>query len=128
MTTSITDLFGIDLPIIHKHPVPDSAREAAWRQLLAPYFAEYDAARTTAVTNVFTGRPARGIVNRLMREIGPVNGVAPAFPLAATAVFALRSKAEPRGVDDFTSMWAGQSAALCPEMPAAELTRTLAAT
>ena len=86
-----------------------------------------DAARTTAVTNVFTGRPARGIVNRLMREIGPLSPVAPAFPLAATAVFALRSKAEPLGVNDFTSMWAGQSAALCREMPAAELTRALAA-
>jgi nitronate monooxygenase len=84
------------------------------------------AARTTAVTNLFTGRPARGIVNRLMREIGPINPKAPAFPLAATAIFALRSKAEPKGVNDFTSMWAGQSAALCREMPAAELTRQLA--
>ena len=86
-----------------------------------------DAARATAVTNVLTGRPARGIVNRLMREIGPLSGVAPAFPLAATAVFALRSKAEALGVNDFTSMWAGQSAALCRELPAAELTRALAA-
>jgi nitronate monooxygenase len=85
------------------------------------------AARTTAVTNLFTGRPARGIVNRLMREIGPINGAAPAFPLAATALFALRSKAEPLGVNDFTSMWAGQAAALCREMPAADLTRALAA-
>ena len=85
-----------------------------------------DAARTTAVTNVFTGRPARGIVNRLMREIGPINDAAPAFPLAASAVFALRSQAEPRGVNDFTAVWAGQSAALCREMPAAELTRALA--
>jgi nitronate monooxygenase len=88
---------------------------------------ESEAARTTAFTNLFTGRPARGIVNRLMREIGPINGAAPAFPLAATAIFALRSKAEPRGVNDFTSMWAGQSAALGREMPAAELTRALAA-
>jgi nitronate monooxygenase len=86
-----------------------------------------DAGRATAVTNVFTGRPARGIVNRLMREIGPINRVAPAFPLAAVAVFALRTKAEPAGVTDFTAMWAGQSAALCREMPAAELTRALAA-
>lgn len=86
-----------------------------------------DAARATAVTNVLTGRPARGIVNRLMREIGPLSGVAPAFPLAATAVFALRLKAEALGVNDFTSMWAGQSAALCRELPAAELTRALAA-
>ena len=85
-----------------------------------------DAARTTAITNVFTGRPARGIVNRLMRDIGPMNHVAPAFPLTATAIFALRSKAEPKGVNDFTSMWAGQSAALCREMPAAALTRQLA--
>lgn len=85
-----------------------------------------EAARATAVTNVFTGRPARGIVNRLMREIGPMNGVAPDFPRAATAVFALRSKAEAIGVSDFTSLWAGQSAALCREMPAADLTRALA--
>jgi nitronate monooxygenase len=85
------------------------------------------AARTTAVTNVFTGRPARGIVGRLIRDIGPMNHLAPSFPLAATAIFALRSKAEPLGVDDFTSMWAGQNAAACREMTAAELTRSLAA-
>ena len=84
-----------------------------------------DAAQTTAITNLFTGRPARGIVNRLMREIGPVNTAAPEFPLAATAIFALRSKAEPKGVSDFTSMWVGQNAAACREMPAAELTRIL---
>jgi nitronate monooxygenase len=84
-----------------------------------------DAAQTTAVTNVLTGRPARGIVNRLMREIGPMNHIAPAFPLTATAVFALRSKAEPKGINDFTSMWAGQNASSCRERPAAELTRSL---
>ena len=85
-----------------------------------------DAAQTTAITNLFTGRPARGIVNRLMREIGPVNPAAPAFPLAATAIFALRSQAEPRGVSDFTSMWAGQNATACREISAADLTRQLA--
>ena len=85
-----------------------------------------DAAQTTSITNLFTGRPARGIVNRLMREIGPVNSAAPGFPLAATAIFALRSKAEPNGVNDFTSMWAGQNVGACREMPAAELTRRLA--
>jgi nitronate monooxygenase len=85
-----------------------------------------DAAQTTAVTNLFTGRPARGIVNRLIREVGPMSAVAPAFPLAATAIFALRAKAEPKGVNDFTSMWAGQNAAAGREMPAAELTRKLA--
>jgi nitronate monooxygenase len=85
-----------------------------------------DAAKATAVTNLFTGRPARGIVNRLMRELGPMHPAAPAFPLAATAIFALRSKAEPRGANDFTSMWAGQNASGCREIPAAELTRLLA--
>lgn len=87
---------------------------------------ESDAAQTTAVTNLFTGRPARGIVNRLMREIGPMNRQAPEFPLATTAIFALRAKAEPKGVNDFTGMWAGQNAASCREMPAAELTKSLA--
>jgi nitronate monooxygenase len=85
-----------------------------------------DAARTTAITNLFTGRPARSIVNRLMREVGPINPAAPQFPLAASAIMALRAKAEPKGVSDFTSLWAGESARLCKAMPAAELTRQLA--
>lgn len=85
-----------------------------------------EAAAVTAVTNVFTGRPARAIVNRLVREAGPMSADAPAFPLAANAVMPLRAKAESAGSDDFTSLWAGQSARLCREMPAAELTRQLA--
>ena len=88
---------------------------------------ESDAAQTTAVTNLFTGRPARGIVNRLIREIGPLNPAAPEFPLAATAIFALRSKAEAKDISDFHGMWAGQNAAACREMAAAELTLQLAA-
>jgi nitronate monooxygenase len=86
-----------------------------------------EAAAVTAVTNVFTGRPARAIVNRLVREAGPMSPDAPAFPLAANAVMPLRARAESAGSDDFTSLWAGQSARLCREMPAAELTRALAA-
>ena len=86
-----------------------------------------EAADLTAVTNVFTGRPARAIVNRLVREAGPMSADAPAFPLAANAVMPLRAKAEAAGSGDFTSLWAGQSARLCREMPAAELTRALAA-
>jgi nitronate monooxygenase len=81
----------------------------------------------TAVTNLMTGRPARGVVNRLMREIGPVNAVAPEFPLAAGAVAPLRAKAEAAGSGDFSPMWAGQAAALGRAMPARELTRALAA-
>jgi nitronate monooxygenase len=86
-----------------------------------------EAAANTAITNVFTGRPARGIVNRLMRDLTPMNFAAPAFPLAAAAIVALRSKAEPKGVNDFTSMWAGQGAALCLEATAGDLTKALGA-
>jgi nitronate monooxygenase len=81
----------------------------------------------TAVTNVFTGRPARGIVNRLMREIGPMSDVAPEFPLAAAALAPLRMKSEMAGSADFTPFWSGQAAHLNRELPAAELTKQLAA-
>jgi nitronate monooxygenase len=85
-----------------------------------------DAARVTAVTNVFTGRPARGIMNRIIRELGPINAAAPAFPLAAAAVAPLRAKAESLGSSDFSPLWAGQNASNCREIPAAALTRDLA--
>ena len=80
----------------------------------------------TALTNVFTGRPARGIVNRIMREIGPISAEAPPFPLAGGALAPLRQKSEPHGSGDFMPLWSGQSARLCREMPAGELTKTLA--
>ena len=79
----------------------------------------------TAVTNVMTGRPARGFINRVMREFGPISDVPPAFPLAGGALAPLHAKGQAQGSGDFSSMWAGQSAALAREMPAAELTRTL---
>jgi nitronate monooxygenase len=85
-----------------------------------------DAAAFTALTNVFTGRPARGIVNRLMREVGPISSSAPAFPLAASAVLPLRMAAEARGSGDFSSLWAGQDVTGCREIPAGKLTRLLA--
>jgi nitronate monooxygenase len=81
----------------------------------------------TAVTNLMTGRPARGIVNRVMREIGPINAIAPEFPLAAGALAPLRVKAEAQGCGDFSPMWSGQAASLGREMPARELTATLVA-
>lgn len=83
--------------------------------------------RETAITNVFTGRPARGIVNRLVREVGPISVEAPAFPHASGAVAPLRARAEAAGSGEFTSMWAGQNASGCREAPAAELVRGLAA-
>jgi nitronate monooxygenase len=85
-----------------------------------------EAARHTALTNLFTGRPARGIVNRLMRELGPISTAAPAFPLATAAIAPLRAKAESRGSGDFSPLWSGQNASGCKEIPAAQLTRELA--
>lgn len=84
-------------------------------------------ARETALTNLFTGRPARGFVNRVMREVGPMSALAPAFPLAGGALAPLRSRSEPQGSEDFMSLWSGQASPLCCELPAEELTRQLAA-
>jgi nitronate monooxygenase len=86
-----------------------------------------EVAHVTALTNVFTGRPARGIVNRFMQELGPINAAAPAFPLATTAIAPLRAKAEAQGKGDFSPLWSGQNATGCKEIPAADLTRELAA-
>jgi nitronate monooxygenase len=82
--------------------------------------------RATAITNLFTGRPARGIVNRLMSDLGPLSDLAPAFPTAGGALGPLRNTAEARGRDDFSPLWAGQSFPLAKPMPAAALTRMLA--
>lgn len=83
-----------------------------------------DASRHTALTRLFTGRPARGIVNRLMRE-QEAAGLAPAFPLAAAAIAPLRKAAEARGSGDFSPLWSGQNASGCRAVSAAELTRGL---
>jgi nitronate monooxygenase len=81
----------------------------------------------TVLTNLMTGRPARGFVNRVMREIGPISDVAPEFPLAAGALAPLRATAEAQGSGDFSPMWAGQAASLGRAMGAGELTKALAA-
>ena len=81
---------------------------------------------TTVITNVMTGRPARGVANRVMREVGPISPDAPAFPHAATALAPLKAAAEKLGKVDFTNLWAGQAVRMGREMPAAELTRALA--
>jgi nitronate monooxygenase len=84
------------------------------------------AARHTTLTNLFTGRPARGIVNRLMRELGPLSATAPEFPLATAAIAPLRAAAEKAGSSDFSPLWSGQNPSGCKAVPAAQLTRELA--
>jgi nitronate monooxygenase len=81
------------------------------------------AARHTALTNVFTGRPARGIVNRVMRELGPISPLAPAFPLATAAMAPLRAAAEAQGSSDFTPLWAGQNTAHLQSRSATAITQ-----
>lgn len=80
----------------------------------------------TALTNLFSGRPARGIMNRVMREVGPISNAPTAFPTAGGALAPLKAKAEAQGSTDFTSLWSGQAASLGREMGAADLTRQLA--
>ncbi|MGH8465747.1 MAG: NAD(P)H-dependent flavin oxidoreductase, partial [Pseudomonas sp.] len=80
----------------------------------------------TALTNLFTGRPARGITTRIMRELGPISALAPRFPLAGGALMPLRAISEPNGSSDFSNLWSGQAARLARALPAGELTRSLA--
>ena len=81
------------------------------------------AAQHTALTTLFSGRPARGIVNRLMRELGPLNEAALAFPLATAAIAPLRTAAEAQGSSDFTPLWAGQNASRARSLSALDITR-----
>ena len=100
---------------------PESLTSAVHRAAL-----KSEAARHTALTNLFTGRPARGIVNRVIRELGPISAAAPAFPLATAAIAPLRAQAESQGSGDFSPLWSGQNASGCREIPAAQLTCDLA--
>jgi nitronate monooxygenase len=97
-------------------------------RIIAPHRAALAGAHddSTVITNVMTGRPARGVANRVMREVGPLSPDAPAFPHAATALAPLKAAAEKLGRVDFTNLWAGQAVGLVRNMPAAELTRALA--
>lgn len=81
----------------------------------------------TVLTNLFTGRPARAIENRMTKELGPINELAPEFPLAGGPLSPLKVKTEPTGSGDFMSMWSGQAASLAVELPAGKLTKKLAA-
>lgn len=87
-----------------------------------------EAARHTRVTNLFSGRPARGIVNFAIRELGDASGIsalAPAFPYAGNAMGMLKAAAERQGNTDFSSLWSGQNASQCRAAPAADIVAAL---
>jgi nitronate monooxygenase len=100
---------------------PEATTSAVHRAAL-----QGEGARDTALTNLFSGRPARGIVNRLMRELGPMSTLPPAFPSAANAIAPLRAAAEQAGRGDFSPLWAGQDTSGCRAIPAAQLVKELA--
>lgn len=100
---------------------PEATTKSIHRQWL-----QSDRARHTALTTIFSGRPARGMMNRLMDTLGTMPDVTPAFPLAGNAIGPLRAAAEAQGSGDCSPLWAGQFASACREMPAGEVTRWLA--
>ena len=100
---------------------PESKASALHRAAL-----QSPAAQHTVLTNVFTGHPARGMLNRFVREVGPMSDAVPAFPLATNGAAPLRAKAEAMGSDEFSPLWAGQNAWLAEPRGAAELTEWLA--
>ena len=100
---------------------PQATTKGVHRQWL-----QSDRARHTALTTVFSGRPARGIINRLMATVGTMPETAPAFPLAGNAIGPLRAAAEAQGSGDCSPLWAGQFASACRDVSAVEVTRWLA--
>ena len=101
---------------------PEATTSALHRAAL-----QSESAHHTALTNLFTGRPARGILNRFMRELGPLHPAVPAFPLATSAIAPLRAAAEKQASSEFSPLWAGQNASSCRALPAAQLVDELAA-
>jgi nitronate monooxygenase len=110
---------GVQIGTAYLH-CPEARVSAPHRALL-----RNAAEHPTVLTNMMTGRPARGFVNRVMRELGPISPLAPEFPLASAALAPLAAKTKETG--DFAPMWAGEAASLGTEMPARELTLKLAA-
>lgn len=99
---------------------PEATTSAVHRRALA------DAADdATVLTNVMTGRPARGIVNRMVGEVGPLSDDAPVVPYATAGIAPLRAAAEAHGSGDFSPLWAGQAAPLAREEPAEDVVRRL---
>ena len=82
-------------------------------------------AKHTALTNIFSGGAARGIINRVMAELGPISQDAPPFPLSTPGLAPLRKQAESLGSGDFSPLWAGQNVSGCRPVSATELTRSL---
>jgi nitronate monooxygenase len=124
---------AVSVPVIAAGGISDARGVAAMLaagaqavQVGTAYLLCPEATTSAVLTNLFSGRPARGIMNRLMRELGPLSALPPAFPLAGAALAPLRVHAEGEGRGDFSALWCGQDASGCQPVPAAQLTRELA--
>jgi nitronate monooxygenase len=101
---------------------PEAGTSAAYRRaLLSPDAVD------TAVTRAFSGRPARGVVNRFLRELAPHEHELPPYPITNALTRDIRQAAARQDRPEFLSLWAGQGAALCRTLPAADLIAALVA-
>jgi nitronate monooxygenase len=100
-------------------PTPESSASDHHRAELARPDAR------TALTDVISGRPARGIVNNLFDEVGDGHPPVPEYPIAYDAVKALHASATRRGSQAYSVNWAGQAFAMARAMPAGELVALL---
>lgn len=105
---------------------PEATTSAVHRAALARS-AAHPEQHHTELTTLFTGRPARGIRNRVMQEIGALNAAAPAFPTSTAAIAPLRAAAEKQNSSDFSPLWSGQNASGCKALPAAQVLQGLMA-
>ena len=99
---------------------PEATTSTLHRQALA------EPGRETVIADVLSGRPARGILNRFIKEQGPINPAHPSYPFATPALAPLRKAAEAKGSGDFSWFWSGQGAVPPAGIGAGELTRKLA--
>ncbi|QSQ13149.1 NAD(P)H-dependent flavin oxidoreductase [Myxococcus landrumensis] len=93
-----------------------NASEAYRRALRNP-----ETSRATALTRVFSGRYARGIRNRFMKELTPLERDIPPYPIQNWLTQPMRQAASRQGREDLMSLWAGQNAPLIRHSRAAEL-------
>jgi nitronate monooxygenase len=103
---------------------PEASTSAVHRAALSASAAQPEL-HHTELTTLFTGRPARGIRNRVMHELGALHAIAPVFPTSTAAIAPLRVAAEKRGLGDFTPLWSGQNASGCRAVPAQEIVAEL---
>jgi nitronate monooxygenase len=80
--------------------------------------------RETILTRAFSGKAARGVPNRVTRELRDPDDLAP-YPFQNAMTRDMRNAAASAGNPEYLSLWAGQAAALAREQPAREIVARL---